>query len=75
MEMLMMSIRIWKDGRMYSAEVTPPHCDISWTSPHPMSPQELYNKLLELGCHPVDVLDALTESDPDWQKNAPEFRT
>jgi len=40
-----------------------------------MSAQQLYNNLMELGCHSVDIIDALYECDPEWQRHAPDFKT
>ena len=70
-----MPIRVRKQGDLYSATVTPPDADVEWSSPHPMSAQEVYNHLKGLGCHPVDIMDALHACDPDWGRRTPGFRT
>ncbi|HEY7585488.1 MAG TPA: hypothetical protein VH866_03155 [Candidatus Deferrimicrobiaceae bacterium] len=70
-----MPIHILREGELYSAKVTPPHADVEWASPRPMSAQQLYNALLELGCHPVDIMDALSECNPEWERREPNFRT
>ena len=70
-----MPIHIWREGDSYSAKVTPPHADVEWASAHRMSAQQLYNALIELGCHPVDIMDALSECDPEWERREPGFKT
>ena len=70
-----MAIKVWREGDRYSAKVTPPHADVEWATPHPMSAQELYDALSKVGCHAVDIMDALFECDPDWERRAPRFKT
>lgn len=61
-----MAIEIRRVGDRYEATVTPPHSNVEWSTPEPMTVDELDRKLFELGCHPTDVGDAFYEADPDW---------
>jgi hypothetical protein len=58
---------IRKEGELYTAMVTPPEGrGIPWSSPTPMTADELIDALLERGCHQTDIGDAFYEADPDW---------
>lgn len=62
-----MAIVIEKVGERYVAEVTPPHGRGSaWSSPEPMSRDDLIAALKACGCHQTDIGDAFYEADPDW---------
>jgi hypothetical protein len=62
-----MPIVIRKDGEFYMAEVTPPHGQgVAWSTPQPMSRDELIEALRERGCHQADIGDAFYEADPHW---------
>jgi hypothetical protein len=63
MEVGAMSLRIRRVGGLYVAEVSPPESRIDWVTPTPMEEKELYDKLIELGCHPRDLWDAFEEAD------------
>jgi hypothetical protein len=66
-----MSIAVRRIDDKYEAEVTPLHGEGAWRSPHPMSHGGLIAALLEEGCHPTDVADAMFEADPDWESRNP----
>jgi hypothetical protein len=59
-------IEIRRVGDLYEAEVTPPHGSNVWSTPEPMTADDLDKKLFELGCHPTDIGDAFYEADPQW---------
>jgi hypothetical protein len=61
-----MSITIHRVGDLYEATVTPPHSQVAWSTPRPMSADALDRQLYEIGCHPTDVGDAFYEADPEW---------
>ena len=61
-----MPIEIRRVGELYEATTTPPHSNVVWSSPEPMTVDDLDKKLVELGCHPTDIGDAFYEADPDW---------
>lgn len=64
-----MPIEIRRVGGLYEAEVTPPHgSGHEWSTPKPMSANDLDKKLFELGCHQTDISDAFDAADPDWMK-------
>jgi hypothetical protein len=66
-----MPIEIRRVGYLYEASVTPPHgSGRPWSTPHPMSVDDLDRTLLEAGCHPTDIGDAFYEADPDWVKRS-----
>jgi hypothetical protein len=66
-----MAIVIEKQDGGYSARVTPPHGGgITWTTPQPMSRDELIAALRERGCHQTDIGDAFYEADPQWLDDA-----
>ena len=49
------------------AEVTPTErMPVSWRSDGPMSGRDVIEKILELGFHQQDVVDALAFADPDF---------
>jgi hypothetical protein len=60
-------ITIRRVGELYAAEVTPPHADGKpWSSPRPMSRDELVAELRSIGCHETDIGDAFFDADPGW---------
>jgi hypothetical protein len=62
-----MSITITKVGSEYVAEVTPPHgSGTRWTSPRPVTRDDLIATLREMGCHQTDIGDAFYVADPAW---------
>lgn len=61
-------------GDRYTARATNPRRP-DWTSPHPMTAQELYDALKQMGHHPIDIMDALNACDPEWSVRHPGFRT
>lgn len=59
-----MPIVITRHGKLYSAEVTPPHGrGAAWSTPKPMTEAELLDAFRERGCHQTDIGDALHEAD------------
>jgi len=64
-----MTISIKKESSGYSAIVRATNSDeIVWQSKKPMSSSKLMEQLCNIGCHQVDVIDALSAADPQWQK-------
>ncbi len=62
-----MSIKIRREKERYIAEVTPsPKLPVIWETENPMNAKELIDRLLELGYHLQDIVDAFTFADPDW---------
>lgn len=61
-----MPIEIRRVGDLYEAKVTPPHGSGVWSTPEPMTGDDLDKKLFELGCHPTDIGDAFYEAGPEW---------
>jgi hypothetical protein len=62
-----MAIAIKRVGSLYEATVTRPHGDGSdWTTPRPLTRDELVAALRERGCHQTDIGDAFYEADPEW---------
>lgn len=63
-----MSLIIQKVGEnLYEAKVTPPHSVNHWHTEHGLSVRELIEKLKELGCHQIDIGDALDRADTNWE--------
>jgi hypothetical protein len=61
------AINIRQAGDLYVADVTPPHAQgVRWSSPHPMSRDELVAELLRVGCHQTDIGDAFFDADLGW---------
>lgn len=59
------------DQDSYTAHVTPPHGNgTEWRSQEPMTRPELYNELVRLGCHRIDIADALHEADRAWSNKS-----
>ncbi len=67
-----MAIKIRRVGDRYEATVTPPHGSVGWSTPEPLTVDELDRKLHELGCHPTDIGDAFYEADPNWVERSKE---
>lgn len=62
-----MAIVIFRAGQRFLADVTPPHCDGErWSTPEPMTADELIDALRERGCHQTDIGDAFYNADPEW---------
>ncbi len=62
-----MPIIIRKTDEAYLAEVTPPHgAGKPWSSPQPMSRDELVAALVRIGCHQNNIGDAFSDADPGW---------
>jgi hypothetical protein len=61
-----MAIEISMIEGKYHAQVTPPHCEVEWTSDEPMTVDELDARLRQLGCHPTDIGDAFYAADHEW---------
>ena len=60
-----MPIVIRKVDDRYAADVTPPHGRGElWSSPDPMSRDDLLAALRQIGCHQTDIGDAFIEADP-----------
>lgn len=52
---------------LYHVEVTPPHGGgRPWRS-EPLELRALIDALVERGCHPTDIGDALFAVDPGWE--------
>jgi hypothetical protein len=71
-----LGIKIKKESdNLYSAEVfdLPPFLSWvkpQWTTPAPMSTDELIRELRARGFHQIDIADAFCEADPDWLKRS-----
>ncbi len=60
-----MSILIKKIGDKFTARITPPHGKGHyWETIEPLDINVLVEKLLERGCHPIDIGDELYKIDP-----------
>jgi hypothetical protein len=54
---------------LYSAELTLPDMlavNAEWSTPQPMSADELIEELLRRGAHQTDIGDAFYTADPNW---------
>lgn len=64
-----MSIKIERNADGYIAVVTPsPKLPESWSNDHPMPARELRERLIELGYHMQDIVDAFYFADSDWPR-------
>jgi hypothetical protein len=65
-----MAIRIKKVSEdLYSAELTLPDIQAvqdEWSTPQPMSSDQLIEELLKRGAHQTDIGDAFYTADPSW---------
>jgi hypothetical protein len=61
-----MAIRILESNRLYSAEPSPPDTDMDWSTPKPLTREELINELYARGTHQTDIGDAFYLADPSW---------
>ena len=61
-----MPISIRQHGNRYAAEVSLPHGSRPWSSPEPLTVDELVEALRSLGCHTTDIADAFYAADPHW---------
>lgn len=60
-----MTITIEKDGTLFRARATPPDSDMgAWETPAPMDLDSLVAALRSVGCHPIDIGDAIAACDP-----------
>jgi hypothetical protein len=55
---------------LYEVTASPPHVDEAWSSKEPIGARELIDRLLGRGAHVIDVHDALSAQDPDWDAKA-----
>ena len=62
-----MPITIHSAGDRYQVSVSPPEGQF-WQSNVPLTPQEIFDKLIDLGCHTTDISDALYAADPLWTR-------
>jgi hypothetical protein len=58
----------------YTATATPPSSREAWNTPQPIRLKQLYERLLELGLHQVDVGDAINDADREWFRQMLEIR-
>jgi hypothetical protein len=62
-----MAIKVRREGGFSRVTVTPPHGGGRyWSSPEPLTADEVVKRLQELGCHQTDIGDAMFEADPLW---------
>jgi hypothetical protein len=60
-------IKITSEDGGYKAVVTPsPRLPTAWSNPDPLGWRDLTDRLLELGYHLQDIVDAFTFADPNW---------
>jgi hypothetical protein len=65
-----MSIKIERVDGGYTAEVTPsPTLPGRWRTVRPLSARELQEKLIGLGYHLQDIVDAFYFADPQWMES------
>lgn len=64
-------LRIQQTDTGYTAQATPPDSSEPWETPAPMAREELRRKLVDLGCHPNEVVHHLDVSDPNWEPPVP----
>jgi len=62
-----MPITIYKADGRYVVSVTPPEGP-PWRSGEPMTPDEIFDRLIDLGCHTTDISDAFYAADPLWSR-------
>jgi hypothetical protein len=60
-----MPITIWKADEKYHVAVSPPDGS-TWRSAEPMTPRQIFDKLIDLGCHTTDISDAFYAANPLW---------
>jgi hypothetical protein len=63
-----MPITIYKADNKYQVSVSPPEGS-TWRSSEPMTPEEIFDKLIDLGVHTTDISDAFYAADPLWTRN------
>ncbi len=51
---------------LYFVSASPPDADKEWSPAEPRSGREVTKVLQELGCHQMDIADAMNEADPKW---------
>jgi hypothetical protein len=60
-------IRIKKIAEdLYTATVTPPEVEAEWSTKEPLMGRELTRAMQEIGCHQIDIDDAISDQDPRW---------
>ena len=62
-----MAITIYKADDKFVVSVSPPEGPL-WRSKGPMAPDEIFDKLIDLGCHTTDISDAFCAADPFWTR-------
>ena len=67
-----MLINITKHADGYTAEVSPPHSAVEWSTEKPMDKLSLQTALREVGCRMIDVEHALADADPEIRKEQQE---
>ncbi len=63
-----MVIEIKKHADGYTAFVVQHHNDVEWATAEPMGEQDLRKKLYDLGCHPIDITEAILATDPERRR-------
>jgi hypothetical protein len=63
-----MPINIYKADDKYLVSVSPPDGPL-WRSKEPMTPDEIFDTLIDQGCHTTDISDALYAADPFWTRH------
>jgi hypothetical protein len=58
-----MRLHIRRIGSQFMISAKPPHSDIEWSSDTPMNKSAAINKMHEIGCHPTDIQDVITEAE------------
>jgi hypothetical protein len=59
-------IRIASAGALYTAIAAPPSVRQDWSTPAPMSVDEVIRELEARGAHQTDIGDAFRTANPDW---------
>lgn len=62
-----MPITIYKADDKFTVSVSPPDGPL-WRSKEPMTVDEIFDKLIDLGCHTTDISDAFYAADPFWTR-------
>ena len=63
-----MTISIKKEASGYSAVIRDAESKhIEWQTKEPISSSKLMDQLCQIGCHQIDVVDALNAADPQWK--------
>ena len=67
-----MVLLIKKFGSGYIAIATPPNSKVELAVLEPLAENDLRRALLEIECHPIDMWDALADTDPEIHKSLEE---